>query len=211
MTAKNSLECAGRTMSIGCPRRLWRILLGASALVFLPLQSVGASSEQGKEQTGATQAFSTEDRQRIEAFLNEEFHSYGVSPDLAKIVLRHVDAFASGRSLSEDDDLHPPPTTYPSVALQIQWQQSLAEIASDFRVKFRISTPNWSNVDLVLKDEPVHIPSSRAVYAFAADNITRAQGKLSENILKRPIAHLENFKGTLSEPVRQIGKFKKPI
>lgn len=146
------------------------------------------------------------ERERFLKFLTERINARGQSRDLVAVILGQVDAFAAGKTVPESDESHPRTTAYPSVALQIYWQQELEKIASEFRLRFptRYRPPPGAG-HIQLEDQPRPIPSVEEIKFSTPEFIIRAQGDFGRLVAMSPeIRRL----GAKSKPRSSLGGWK---
>ncbi len=124
---------------------------------------------------------SAELRQRIETFLARRIRQEEIGTDLLPIIMDRVDAEATGRLLSERKRLYPAFKSYPSVAQQVRWQQSLNLIASEFSSVFPPDVmPLPESVETPPKPGEVIVPSTDRILWRIPAMISGSQGAFSE-------------------------------
>jgi hypothetical protein len=148
-------------------------------------------------------------RRRIEAYLTEKFRERRISPDLLLIVMRRIDAFITNDRNWRPEE-HPETTSYPSVALQIVWQDDLQKIAADFEYDFpAVRIPRTNPV--IIEDAPRVAPSVNSVYLFAGEAIVEAQGHLGEELREHPLGPNFRFGKNPSQPRKTLGHYRTPV
>lgn len=192
-----------------------RLTLLGVLVTAAPANASAASQTAGSEQETArtfsgTSAFTPQERRQVEAFLINRFQSRGISLDLVPLILKRVEAYATGQPGWKSLESYPKTTAYPSLALQIYWQRALEDIAAEFRSDFSVRRPPPSPHIIVL-DLPRPLPGLNSVRWFAANAIEEAQGAFSREVQDRPLPSDLVPMSAPSVPRETVGRYVRPM
>lgn len=172
-----------------------------------PATSAGDADDSATSRAGSF--LSAREREKFLKFLTDRIKARGQSRDLVGVILGQIDAFAVGKTVPENDELHPRTTAYPSIALQIYWQQELEETASEFRLRFPTHyRPPPGAGHIQLEDLPRPLPSVEEIVYSTPEFIIRAQGDFGRLVSESPeIRRL----GAKAKPRSSLGGWKVAI
>lgn len=147
-------------------------------------------------------------RKEIAQFLSGRFEAKGISDDLRDLVLERINLAALGRPSQFPDPSSARLRDHPSVAQQIEWQYSLAEIAEDFRRAFPTAYEPRQPAVMVDENGPPISPVAEELLWRVPKLIEGAQGAFSFQFAKQPIPRDFGARGVA---VERVGSWKSPL